>query len=180
MPFTDLLRVTVLLIGGEATALGAVAVLAAAQQDDTATLIIAAAWWTIAVMLGLILGRPERAHEAMARVLSSARTSTSLPEASPGRIALGRLWPLGAFALIAAGVSWVWPQVAAIGAGYALLVALAWRHREPAVAGVEDRDGVRFFVEPSSALEPVRLVRTPGLTRDRQPAGHPPPPPPVR
>ena len=88
-----------------------------------------------------------------------------------------RLWPLGAFALIAGGLAWIWPQVAAIGAGYALLVALTWRNREAAVTGVEDRDGVRFYVEPSSALEPVRLVRTPGLSRDRLPAGQPPPPP---
>jgi hypothetical protein len=179
MPFTDLLRVTVLLIGGMATALGAVAVLAAAQQDDTATLIIAAAWWTIAVVLGLLLGRPERTGEGMARLLSSARTSASLPETTPGRIALARLWPIGAFAVAAGGLSWIWPQVAAIGAGYAILVALAWRHREPFVTGVEDRDGVRFFVEPSSALEPIRLVRTPGLSRDRHPPGHPPPPPPA-
>jgi hypothetical protein len=88
-----------------------------------------------------------------------------------------RLWPLGAFALVAGGLGWVWPQVAAIGAGYALLVALMWRTREAVVTGVEDHDGVRFYVEPSSALEPIKLVRTPGLGRDRMPTGHPPPPP---
>ena len=54
------------------------------------------------------------------------------------------------------------------------------RTREAVVTGVEDRDGVRFYVEPSSALEPIKLVRTPGLSRDRTPAGHPPPPPPER
>ena len=46
--------------------------------------------------------------------------------------------------------------------------------------GVEERDGVRFYVEPTSALEPIKLIRTPGLGRDRMPAGHPPPPPPER
>ena len=40
-----------------------------------------------------------------------------------------------------------------------------------------DRDGVRFYVEPGSAFQPVTLVRTPGLRRDRAPGGHPPPPP---
>jgi hypothetical protein len=179
MLYTDLLRLTVLLVAGEATALGAVGALAAAQQDDTTTLILAAAWWPIAFVVGLLLGRPERAADGMARVLAGARTSTSLPDMSAGRIALARLWPLAAFALIAAGVTWIWPQVAVIGAGYALLVALAWRNREAAVTGVEDADGVRFYVEPSSAFEPLRLVRTPGLTRDRMPAGHPPPPPPA-
>jgi hypothetical protein len=178
MLFTDLLRLTVLLVGAEATALAAVAVLVADREDDALTLIIAAAWWTAAVAAGLYLGRPERAAESMSRALAAARVSISLPRVSTLRIALIRLWPLGAFALIAGGLAWIWPQVAAIGAGYALLVALAWRNREPAVTGVEDRDGVRFYVEPSSAFEPVRLVRTPGLGRDRMPAGHPPPPPP--
>ena len=80
-------------------------------------------------------------------------------------------------ALVSAGLAWIWPQVAAIGAGYAILVALAWRRREEAVAAIEERDGTRFYVEPSSAFSPIRLVRTPGLTRDRAPSGHPPPPP---
>ena len=69
--------------------------------------------------------------------------------------------------------------MAAVGAGYALLVALAWRRREAAVPAIEDRDGVRFYVEPGSALRPIELVRTPGLGRDRMPPGHPPPPPPA-
>jgi hypothetical protein len=67
--------------------------------------------------------------------------------------------------------------VAAIGTGFALGAALTLRSREGAVAAIEERDGVRFFVEPGSALEPVKLVRTPGLRRDRPPPGGPPPPP---
>ncbi len=39
--------------------------------------------------------------------------------------------------------------------------------------GVEQRDGTRFYVEPTSAFRPVVLVRTPGLGRDRTPAGPP-------
>jgi hypothetical protein len=178
--FTDLLRLTVLLVAAEATALGTVSVLIANRDDDSLTLIVAAAWWVAAAIFGLFLGRPERASEGMSRTLAGARVSTILPPESSLRIALVRLWPLGAFALVAGGVAWIWPQVAAIGAGYALLVALAWRSREAVVTGVEDRDGVRFYVEPSSALEPIKLVRTPGLSRDRAPAGHPPPPPPER
>jgi hypothetical protein len=179
MLFTDLLRLTVLLIAAEATVLGAVAVVAADANDDTLTLIVGGAWWVIAFVAGLVLGRPERAGEAMVRMLSNARTATSLPPESANRIALGRLWPLGVFALLAGGLAVIWPQVPAIGAGYALLVALSWRNREAAVTGVEDRDGVRFYVEHSSAFEPLRLVRTPGLGRDRVPPGHPPPPPPA-
>jgi hypothetical protein len=179
MLFTDLLRLTVLLVAAEATVLGAITVVAGDANDDTATLIVGGAWWAIAFVAGLVLGSPERAGEAMAKVLSGARTATSLPHESPNRIALGRLWPLGVFALLAGGLGLIWPQVAAIGAGYALLIALSWRNREAVVTGVEDRDGVRFYVESSAAFEPVRIVRTPGLGRDRVPAGHPPPPPPA-
>jgi hypothetical protein len=116
----------------------------------------------------------------MRRTLAGARTSTSLPSESPTRIALTRLWPLAAFAVIGGILGLFWPQVAAIGAGYAILTALSWRRREAAVAAIEERDGVRFYVEPSSALEPVKLVRTPGLYRDRAPSAKPPPPPPAR
>jgi len=179
MPFVDLLRLTVLLIGAAATALGAVTVLAANQDSAHATLILAAAWWLLAVVLGLLLGGSRRATEAMGRALASARTATTLPSERPGRVALLRLWPIGAFAVIVGGLAWLLPQVAAVGAGFAILNALAWRNRERAVTAIEERDGVRFYVEPSSALEPVKLVRTPGLGRDRMPAGHPPPPPPA-
>ena len=50
-----------------------------------------------------------------------------------------------------------------IGAGYALIVSLAWHTREAAVLGVEHRDGVKFYVVPNSAMRPIELVRTPGL-----------------
>ena len=52
--------------------------------------------------------------------------------------------------------------MSAVGAGYALLVALAWRTREAAVLAIEERDGVRFYVEPGSMMRPITLVRTPG------------------
>jgi hypothetical protein len=180
MLFVDLLRLTVLLIGASATALGAVTVLAAKQDADDTTLIVAGAWWVVAAALGVYLGGAPRAGQAMSRVLAGARTATSLPTESPGRIAFGRLWPIGGFALVVGGLAWLLPQVAAVGAGFAILNALAWRNRERAVTAIEERDGVRFYVEPSSALQPVRLLRTPGLGRDRMPAGHPPPPPPER
>ena len=176
MLFVDLLRITVLLIGAAATAMGAVTVVVASQDSSTATLLVAGAWWTLAVVVGSVLGTSPRAGQAMTRALASARTATSLPTESPGRIAFLRLWPIGAFALVVGGLGWIFPQVSAVGAGYAILNALAWRNRERAVSAIEERDGIRFYVEPSSALQPVKLVRTPGLGRDRMPAGHPPPP----
>jgi hypothetical protein len=179
MLFTDLLRTTVLLVAGVATALGAVSVVVADRDADTAALAVAGGWWLVAAAIGAYLGRSPRAAEEMARVLAGARTATSLPPESPGRITFLRLWPVGLFALVVGGIGWAWPQVAAIGAGYAILIALAWRGREAAVAAIEARDGQRFYVEPSSALEPVRLIRTPGLYRDRAPSAKPPPPPPA-
>jgi hypothetical protein len=166
MLFVDLLRVTVLLIAGVATALGTVTVIAANRDADYSILIFAGAWWLGAVVSGLILGRSRRAAEAMAPALAQARTATSLPNESPGRIAFLRLWPIGAFAVICGGLAWLWPQVVAVGTGFAILNAMAWRNRERAVVAIEERDGVRFYVEPGSALQPVKLVRTPGLQRD--------------
>jgi hypothetical protein len=177
MSFCDLLRMTVLLAAGAATALAAVTVLSASSDGDTLTLFVAAGWWIISLVAGLMLGRPAQAADSMRQVLAEARMATALPSIdNPTRAALGRLWPIGVFALVAGGVGIVLPGVAAIGTGFALAVALAWRAREGAVAAIEERDGVRFYVEPGSALQPVRLIRTPGLRRDRPPPGHPPPP----
>jgi hypothetical protein len=177
MQFTDLLRMTVLLCGGGASALALMAVLGLAAGEELAPAAVTAAWWGIAVAGGAVLGAPERAAEAVRPMLAAARTATQLPDASAGRLALSRLWPIAAFVLIAGGAGVVFPQIAGIGAGFLLAVALAWRNREPAVLGIEERDGVCFYVLPGSAFEPVKLMRTPGLTRDRDPGGAMPPPP---
>ena len=153
MPYTDLLRVTVLLTGAEATALAAITAVAVNRDADTRTLTVAAAWWLIALIVGFYLGRPSRAAESLRDTLAQARTATSLPPESPARIAAARLWPVA---------------VTAVAAGYALLVSLAWHSREPAVLAIEQRDGVKFYVVPNSALRPIQLVRTPGLRSSRR------------
>lgn len=163
MPYTDLLRVSVFVTAAEATALGAITAVAANREGNTTVMLVAAAWWLVALGIGIYLGRPARAADDVRDALAQARTATSLPEQSPARIALTRLWPI-AFTAIAAGVLGIFfPGVAAVGAGYALIVSLAWHTREAAVLGVEQRDGVKFYVVPSSALRPIELVRTPGL-----------------
>jgi hypothetical protein len=167
VPYTDLLRLTVFLTGAEATALGAITALAAGRDSDTTTVLVAGAWWLIALVVGLRLGRPSRAADGVRDALAGARTATSLPDETPARIAVGRLWPIGLTAILAGVLGAVFPGVAAIGAGYALLVALAMRTREAAVLGIEQRDGVKFYVVPTSALRPIELVRTPGLRSDR-------------
>lgn len=167
MPYTDLLRITVLLTGAEATALAAITAIATNRDSNTTTLIVAAVWWLAAVAIGLFLGRPNRAVEAMRDGLARARTATSLPLESPARIAFARLWPIGLTAVAAGALGVFFPGVAAVGAGYALLVSLAWHSREAAVLAIEQRDGVKFYVVPNSALRPIQLVRAPGLRSDR-------------
>jgi hypothetical protein len=163
MPYTDLLRVTVFLTGAEATALGTITALAVARTEDSTALIVAAAWWLLAAAIGFYLGRPARASEGVRDALAAARTATSLPSEEPGRIALGRLWTIGVTALAAGALGFFFPGVAAVAAGYALLVSLAWHTREAAVLAIEQRDGTKFYVVPNSALRPIQLVRTPGL-----------------
>src|SRR5258707_3477511 len=101
MAFCDLLRMTVLLAAGAATALGALTVVSASGATDTLTLYVAAVWWTAALVGGIVLGRPARAAEAMRPALAQARTATALPSLrNPTPTALAGLWPLAAFAII--------------------------------------------------------------------------------
>jgi hypothetical protein len=167
MPYTELLRVTVFITGAEATVLGAITALGASRENDPTVILIAAAWWLISLGIGLYLGRPSRAIEDMRDPLARARTATSLPPESPARITIGRLWPVALTAIVAGGLGLFFPGVAVIGAGYALIVSLAWHTREAAVLAIEHRDGVKFYVVPTPALKPVELVRAPGLRSDR-------------
>jgi hypothetical protein len=167
VPYTDLLRVTVFVTGAEATALGAITAIGANREGDSTVILVAAAWWLLSLAIGIYLGRPSRAADDVRDALSRARTATSLPQETPARIALGRLWPIGVTAILAGGLGLFFPGVAVIGAGYALIVSLAWHTREAAVLAIEQRDGVKFYVVPNSALEPIELVRTPGLRSDR-------------
>jgi hypothetical protein len=52
-----------------------------------------------------------------------------------------------------------------VAVGYALLVALLWRKQSYAVEAIEQRDGVEFWVDRSSAFGPPSLVRVPGLRK---------------
>src|SRR4051794_3852701 len=120
MPYTDLLRVTVLLTGAEATALAAITAVAANRDADTRTLTVAAAWWLVALVVGFYLGRPSRAADGLRDTLAQARTATSLPPESPARITAGRLWPVAVTAAAARALGVFFPGGAAIGAGSAL------------------------------------------------------------
>ena len=163
MPYTDFLKSTVMLMAAEATALAAVTVAAAA--GDTTTIIFALAWWTLAALIGIWLGRRQETTRAIGRLLAEARSSTTLPEVRPVAVMLNRLWLVALSTVVAAGLSWLFPQLSAVVAGGAILIALAWRNQEKAVTAIEERDGVRFYVVPSSPFRAIELVRTTGLRR---------------
>jgi hypothetical protein len=161
--FVDFLRTTVLLSAGAATALAAVTVLAAATKSEQALVPISVGWWALAALVGLRLGRRADASPPIARLLASARASSTLPELRPGAILLNRLWPLLLFTLVAGGLAFLAPQVPGIAAGFPIIWALAWRRQESAVAAIEERDGAFFYVRRTSPVRPIALERTPGF-----------------
>jgi hypothetical protein len=163
MRFTDFLRTTVLLSAAAATALAAVTVAGASGSSDDLLVPVSAGWWAIAGVAGAWLGRRAETSSPIASVLASARTQSSLPEVHPGRTLVNRLWPLLISTIGAGALAFVWPQVPAVATGFAIIWALAWRRQSSAVAAIEERDGVRFYVERTSPFKPIRLARTPGF-----------------
>ncbi|HEV2998370.1 MAG TPA: hypothetical protein VGX16_04640 [Solirubrobacteraceae bacterium] len=163
MRFVDFLKATVLLSAAAATALATVTALTAAGGSHTALALGAAGWWSVATLVGLRLGRREQASEPIARLLASAKASSVLPEQNPGVTLLNRLWPLLLFAVLAGALAVVGPQIPGIGAGFAIIWALAWRRQHAAVQAIEERDGVRFYVLRTSPIRPIVLQRAPGF-----------------
>jgi len=163
MRFPDFLRATVLISAAAASALGAVTVAGALHQGDQTLALAAVGWWIVAGATGLWLGRRSAVNPAIGRLLAAARTTPTLPDVAPARLLVNRLWPLLVSTFTAGALAFVLPQVAGIGGGFALIWALAWRRQEGAVIAIEDRDGARFWIEPTKLWEPIRLVRTPGF-----------------
>ncbi len=161
MRFTDFLRSTVLMSAVAASVLAALAALGAERDANDLVIPFAAGWWVVAAGIGVALGRGGQVSPPITRLLAMARTSASLPEVRPGRMLVNRLWPLGVVTVAAGALTFLAPQIPAIGAGFALIWALAWRQQERAVTAIEERDGVRFYVERTSPVKPITLVRTP-------------------
>jgi len=157
----------VLLSAGAATALAGITVLAASSRSDTTLAEIAVGWWLIAVGIGLRMGRREHTNPPIARLLSSAKASTTLPEHHPSATLLNRLWPLLVFTLLSGGLAFLAPQIPGIAAGFAIIWALAWRRQDAAVGAIEERDGACFYVRRTSPVRPMALVRTPGFKAAR-------------
>jgi hypothetical protein len=161
--FVDFLRVTVMLSAASATFLATVTVLTVREELDAALMEVAIVWWLAAGAIGAWLGRRNAASPPIARLLADARMQMSLPELRPGVTLVNRLWPLLVSTVGAAALGVFVPQVPAVATGFAIIWALAWRRQDAAVAAIEDRDGFRFYVDRTPPLEPIRLIRTPGL-----------------
>lgn len=170
MRFADFLKATVILSAGAATALVAVTVLAAGTDAERALVLVVAAWWVLAGAIGVALGRRAETSPPIARLLAGARSTTSLPEQNAVAVLLNRLWGVILITVLAIPVGFLAPQVSGIAAGFGIIWALAWRRQEAAVRAIEDRDGVAFYVERTSPLEPMKLSRAPGFRRNLPPA----------
>ena len=124
---------------------------------------VTAGWW-LAGDGDRRLAGPPRGDLAADRAPAGGRApQTTLPELAPGTTIVNRLWPLLVATIGATAASFVEPQVAAVAAGFTIIWALAWRRQERAVLAIEERDGVRFYVDRTSPLSPIQLIRTPGF-----------------
>jgi hypothetical protein len=163
MRFSDLLRSTVLICAAAATVLALVTIAGGDNNDNPLLVTFAAIWWVVAAVVGALIGRRQTTSRQIALLLASARTQATLPEINPSRVVLNRLWPIIVCTIGAGGVAFAYPQVPAIATGFAIIPALAWRRQSAAVTAIEERDGARFYVEQTSPLHPIKLVRTPGF-----------------
>jgi hypothetical protein len=164
--FGDFLKATVLLSAASATLLAALTVIQTARELNETAAYVCVVWWALATGIGTVIGSGSDATSAIARLLAGARHLHSLPELHPGRTITNRLWPLLVSTLGAGALSVLLPQVGGIAAGFASSWALAWRRQEAAVAAIEERDGVRFYVDRTSPVRAIQLIRTPGFGGD--------------
>ena len=163
MRFADFLRTTVLISAAAASALAAVTVAGATGNSDSLIVPISAGWWVLAALFGIWVGRHSGPSHPIATLLADAHMQTSLPEVTPARTVLNRLWPLVVSTIGAGALAFVLPQVPAVATGFAIIWALAWRRQASAVIAIEERDGARFYIERTSPFKPIQLVRTPGF-----------------
>ena len=126
--YTDFLKATVMLMAAEATALAAVTSPSRRPRGQDHAHLRARLVGDRGV-LGVWLGRRHETTAAIGDLLAAARSTNTLPEIRPARCCStgSGCWRLDG---VAAGLSWLFPQVAAVVAGGAILIALAWRKQE--------------------------------------------------
>jgi hypothetical protein len=164
--FVDLLKTTVMLSAGAATTLAIVTVIAATADRDDTIVLIGAGWWLVAAVIGALVGRRNQVTPPIARLLADAKTATMMPEHRPAAVVLNRLWPLLLSTVAAGAIGFVFAQVPMVACGFAVIWSLAWRRQDGAVLAIEERDGVTYYVERTSPVRAMRLVRTPGFRRE--------------
>jgi hypothetical protein len=164
--FGDFLKATVLLSAASATLLAALTVIGLSRDLNPTAAYVCIGWWALATAIGTVMGARTEATTAIANLLAGARTQHSLPDLHPARTIFNRLWPLLLLTLGAGVLSFFAPQIGGIAAGFAIIWALAWRRQEAAVAAIEERDGARFYVDRTSPLSAIKLIRTPGFGGD--------------
>jgi hypothetical protein len=164
--FVDFLRVTVMLSAAAASLLAVLCLIGGTSNSDDTVILASAGWWVVAAAIGLWLGRRAAANPPITRLLADAKAAKMMPEHRPGFTIVNRLWPLLVLTLIASSLAFLVPQGAGIGAGFAIIWALAWRRQDAAVQAIEERDGVTFYVDRTSPLSPMQLVRIPGFRRE--------------
>jgi hypothetical protein len=167
MRFVDFLRSTVLLSGGAATTLGVLTLIAATRDQDDQVALYATGWWVVATLIGSWVGRRNEINPPIARLLADAKAATMMPDVRPGATMLNRLWPMLLAVVVAGALTFLGPQIPGIAAGFTIIWALAWRRQESAVSAIEERDGVTFFIDKTSPLRPIQLMRLPGFRRER-------------
>jgi hypothetical protein len=167
MRFVDFLRSTVLLSGGAATTLGVLTLVAATRDQDDQVVLYAVGWWVVATLIGSWVGRRNEVNPPIARLLADSKAGTMMPEIRPGLTLLNRLWPLFLVVVAAGALTFLGGQIPGIAVGFTLIWALAWRRQEAAVAAIEERDGVTFFIDKTSPVKPIQLLRLPGFRRER-------------
>lgn len=171
MRFTDLLRATVLLCAGAASALMIVTLLAAGAEGADRLAEIATGFWALCLLAGLWRSRHHEASPPVAQLLVDSRPATMMPEIRPAATLLNRIWPILLVVVVAIAVCRVvGPQVPALVAGATIVWALAWRHQAAAVTAIEERDGVTFYLVRTSPVRRIRLERVPGFRRERMDA----------
>jgi hypothetical protein len=167
MRFVDFLRSTVLLSAGAATTLGVLTLIAATRDQDDQVALYATGWWVVATLIGTWVGRRNEINPPIARLLADAKAATMMPDVRPGATMVNRLWPMLLVVVVAGALTFLGPQIPGIAAGFTIIWALAWRRQESAVSAIEERDGVTFFIEKTSPLQPIQLMRLPGFRRER-------------
>ena len=162
--FVDFLKATVILSAGAATRSPSSPCSRPARTPSTLLVFVVAGWWVVAARSAYARA-PERDQPSDRAAARGGALHDDAAGAAPGGSSStgcgrsrSRRCSGSAGAVRAAD-----PGIAA---GFAMVWALAWRRQNGAVAAIEDRDGVAFYIEPTSPLSPIKLVRTPGFRRD--------------